>query len=95
MAALVSKLMEIDPELELRTIAVFLEAAREPGITFQRIALNTGISLQRVSVCALKLSKTTPAGRKSYGLVRTYSDGDDPRIKHLEPTDLGARILSS
>lgn len=86
----------MDPEMPLQTVMTYLVvAARDPRpVLMSDLAKKLGIAHSSVTRNVQALSGTNRHGRRGHGLLHTWVDDKDRRVKWVELTPQGRRTRS-
>lgn len=86
----------LDPEMPTQTLEAFLHiAASSEDMNFRDLAELLGMSAPTATRNVAVLAERRGAGKKGLGLVDTYEDAIDRRIKRVTLTAKGRRFLES
>lgn len=84
---------EVDAQLPAQSLHVLFCIARNPGITMQGIAENTGLGLSSVSRNIMALGQWHRAGKPGYNLVEAVDDPVERRRKIVFLTQRGREFV--
>lgn len=90
--AAVELLRELEPNMEAQVMAALLHIMLKPDITMSELAEKTGASQSAASRHVATLSPVRALNKPGFGLVESYDDPSDRRVKRVNLTKKGERL---
>jgi DNA-binding MarR family transcriptional regulator len=91
--ALLSGLRAVDPEMTVQMAQCFLAIAARPGMTVKEMAEIAEVEDSTASRNAGMLGRYGRGQKEGYRVVEFHDDPNDRRVRRLELTDKGRRVL--